>query len=158
MKADILSKRAQFIARVNSLLQELHFVDSSTMIGLIRTYAISFYGSSLWNLCSSECNKLFNSWSVAMRNALNIDKKTHRHLIVPLSQSIHLKTMLFSRYVKFSVRFLARLVEGDHRTVLGKMLAYFCRECGLKSCELDKLTPGLVRRCVGFGLVPENEE
>ena len=76
--------------------------------------------------------------------------------------------MLFSRYVKFyrslvsspkfSVRFLARLVEGDHRTVLGKTLAYLCRECGLKSCELDKLTPGLVRRCVGFGLVPENEE
>ena len=38
MKANILSKRAQFIVRVKLLLQELHFVDSSTMIGLIRTY------------------------------------------------------------------------------------------------------------------------
>ena len=101
MRANILSKRSQFIARVNSLLQELHFVDSSTMIKLIRSYTTSFYGSALWDLCSRDFNKLYNSWSVTMRNVLKIDRKTHRHLIVPMSQSIHLKTMLLSRYVKF---------------------------------------------------------
>ena len=167
MKTDILSKRSQFIARVNSLIQELHFVDSSIMVGLIRTYATSFYGSGLWDLCSNECSKFYDSWSVAMRNVLNIDRRTHRHLIVPMSRSIHLKTMLLSRYVKFyhslvnspkfSVRFVSRLFENDRRTVLGRTISYLCRECGLnRSSDLDKLTPGLVKQHVGFGLIPEN--
>ena len=168
MRADILSKRSQFIAKVNSLLQELHFVDSSTMIGLIRTYATAFYGSGLWDLCSRDCNKIYNSWSVTMRNVLKIDRKTHRHLIVPMSQSIHLKTMLLSRYVKFyrslvespkfTVRFVARLFEDDRRTVLGKTLSFLCRECCLNRRDLDKLTPGLVKKHVGFGSIPENGE
>ena len=90
MRADIPSKQAQLIAKVNSLLQKLYFVDSSTMIGIIRTYVTSFYGSGLWNLCSNECRKLFNSLSVAMRNILNVNRKTHCHLIVPLSESIYI--------------------------------------------------------------------
>ena len=55
MRADMLSKRCQFIGKVNSLLQEFHFVDPKTMIKLICTYAITFYGSSLWNLYSINC-------------------------------------------------------------------------------------------------------
>ena len=76
--------------------------------------------------------------------------------------------MLLSRYVKFyrslvdspkfSVRFVARLLTDDHRTVLGKTLSFLCRECGLNRHDLDKLTPGLVKKHIGFGSVPENAE
>ena len=47
MKADLAQKRGQFIGKVNSLLQEFHFISKETMFKLIDTYATSFYGSSI---------------------------------------------------------------------------------------------------------------
>ena len=100
--------------------------------------------------------KLYNSWNVTVRHILNLDRKTHRCLIEPLSNRLHLKTILLSRLVsfykglinskKFVVRFLARLSEYDHRTVLGKTLDYLQEECKLTGYELDGLTPSMVKK------------
>ena len=163
MKSDIVSKKGQFVGRMNSLLQEFHFLDSSTMIKLVTSYALTFYGSALWNLQSKECEKLYNSWNVAIRNILHLDRKTHRYLIEPLSGLFHLKTLLMARYVrffkslinspKFEVRFLARLFQNDKRTVLGKTLQFLIRSCKLKDSE--DLSPQLVKRSLEFAATPE---
>ena len=156
MKLDIIQKRGQFIGKVNSLFQEFHYTSPEIMFKLVSTYACSFYGSQLWNLRSKEAEKLYNSWNVTVRHILNLDRKTHRCLIEPLSNRLHLKTILLSRLVsfykglinskKFVVRFLARLSEYDHRTVLGKTLDYLQEECKLTGYELDGLTPTLVKK------------
>ena len=124
MKSDILSKRGQFVAKVNSLLQEFHFVEPSILLKLINAYASSFYGSVLWNLQSRDCEKLFNAWSVAIINVMKLDRITHCHLIEPISGYPHIKTVLYARYVKsyesiisspkFTVRSLSRLFEKDN--------------------------------------------
>ena len=101
MKTDLAQKRGQFIGKINSLLQEFHFVQNESKFKLLDTYATSFYGSSLWDLMSNEAEKLYRSWNVMVRNFLNLDKKTHRSLIEPLSGHLHLKTMLLSRFVRF---------------------------------------------------------
>ena len=162
----MLSKRGQFIGKVNSLLQEFHFVDPKTMIKLICTYAITFYGSSLWNLYSRDCEKLFTSWNVAVRNALKLDRKTHRYLVAPLSGCAHLKNMLLSRFMrfhksltnspKFSVRFLARLMENDKRTTFGKTLEMLKAECGVES--VNDLHPKTVKDKVLYASSPANDE
>ena len=55
MRADILSKRAQFIAKVNSLIQELHLVESSTMIGMLPHFMAQVYGTCVqMNVASSS--------------------------------------------------------------------------------------------------------
>ena len=124
------------------------------MFKLVDTYATSCYGSSLWDLTSHDAEKLFTSWNVMVRNILNLDRRTHRILIEPLSGHVHLKTMLMSRLVtfhkgfinspKFTVRFLARLAEKDLRTVLGKTLNYLLDECGCT--RLEDLSPGIIKK------------
>ena len=168
MKMDVATKRGKFIGKINSLLQEFHFVDPTTLLKIIDSYATSFYGSSLWNLQSKECERLYNTWNVTIRRVFNIDRRTHRYLIEPLSQHCHLKTMLMCRYIKFykslrnseklTVRFLARLFERDQRTVLGSTLCYLTKQCGLKLSELDKLSPMGVKNSLTFEKVPSGQE
>ena len=164
MRTDITMKRGQFISKVNSLLQEFHYCSHETLLKLITTYTCAFYGSPLWNLRSKEAEKLFRSWNVMVRNALQIDRMTHRNLIEPLSGNLHLKPMLLSRFVKFykglisspkfTVRFLARISERDMRTVLGRTLDYLTSECELERGKVESLTPLLVKRKVVYAPLP----
>ena len=132
MSKDCTVKRGQFIGKVNSLMQEFHFVDSSTMMKLLNIYVTSFYGSCLWN----------SSWNVTVRNIFNLPRNTHRYLIETVSNTQHPKTMLCSRYVKFidslikskkrCVRNLSLLVKNDRRTMVGKNLSNIAYDCGVR--------------------------
>ena len=164
MKMDILAKRGQFVGKSNALLQEFHFVTPSTLLRLISSYATTFYGSSLWNLQSKDCERMFNSWNVTIQKVLNVSFKTHRFLIEPLSKQCHLKTLLLSRYLKFyrslidspkfTVRYLARIFENDQRTVLGTTLQYLSKQCHIKKDDLYKINPQLVKSRLMFDPVP----
>ena len=123
------------------------------------------YGSNLWDLFRNQCERLYTSYSVAMRSALDIDRCTHRYLVEPLSQSLHLKTMLLSRYVTFyesliesnkmPVRFLARLNGHDNETVLGRNLANLAQMCSVKISELSS---NMIKRKVMYRATPDNEK
>ena len=118
MKADISNKRGKFIGKVNSMLQEFHYANPTTLLELVCVYASNFYGSSLWDLRSKNVDKIYTTWNVMIRNVFKLDRMTHRSLIEPLSGRHHLKVMLLSRYVKFyrellkspkfTIRFLMR--------------------------------------------------
>ena len=128
MRVDVIQKRATFIAKMNSILQEFHFSEPQTLVKLMNTYATTLYGSNTWDLFSGECEKLYRSFNVAIRQIFNLNRRTHRYLIEGISGSLHLKTLLASRFVTFykslvssiktPVRFLARICEKDQRTVL----------------------------------------
>ena len=119
MTEDIQLKRGKFIGKVNSLLQEFHYVQPEVMTKIINLHATSFYGSGTWNIYSKHCNKLYKSWNVMVRNVFNLDRCTHRYLVEHISGCLHPKVMLASRYVTFykalvsstklGVRYLARL-------------------------------------------------
>ena len=165
MKTDVAQKRGKFIGKVISLMQELHFANSETMTKLLNVYTTSFYGSSLWDLQSADCERIYKSWNVTMRNILNLDRTTHRYMIEPMSGCLHPKVMLMSRLTsfhkslvgspKFSVRFLARLAEKDMRTVMGRTLHYLVRQCNV-NC-LDDLNAPLVKESLKYAVVPEAE-
>ena len=168
MRTDMTIKRGRFIGKVNSLLQEFHFSDPSTLAELTKVYASSFYGSTLWNLNSKEAERLYAAWNVAMRNIFQLDRKTHRYLVQPLSDCLHLKATLLGRLVqfyqgllksnKFTIRFLVRIQEHDMRTVLGQTLDFLVRECGLKLGETRKLTASLVKKKLLYAEVPHDME
>ena len=165
MKIDMCQKRGAFVGKVNNLLQEFHNVNPNILIKLINSFATSVYGSNLWDLFSNQCERLYTSYSVAMRSALDIDRCTHRYLVEPLSQSLHLKTMLLSRYVTFyesliesnkmPVRFLARLNGHDNETVLGRNLANLAQMCSVKISELSS---NMIKRKVMYRATPDNEK
>ena len=97
-----------------------------------------------------------------IRHPLGIPVTSHRYLIESLSDCLHPKTMLSSRLVKFdatlmssgksSVKFLAWLCHGDHRTVLGKNMGSICRE--LSSYAVTAVD---VKKQMEYFPVPEDE-
>ena len=168
MSADILQKRAKFIAKVNSLLQEFHYVTPDIFLSIVKTYATSFYGSGLWNLSSAECERLYTTWNVSIRQIFNLDRRTHRNLIEPVSDCIHLKVMLASRFTTFlrslvncskvNVRFLVRLCQVDQRTVIGKNISSLLKQCGLPDSKLNDLNSTVVKNRCNYFKLPETEE
>ena len=162
MKIDCTIKRGRYIGKVNSLLQEFHFASPKVKMKLMTIFATSFYGSCLWDLQSSECDRIFKSWNVTVRNVFGVPPTTHRYLVEPLAGTPHAKTMLPSRFVKFKqtlyssnklmVGLMVRIAAEDRRTVMGRTLAK------LKS-ELNgmKLTCSNIRKNLKYFPVPDNE-
>ena len=87
MNTDCLSKCGIFIGKVNSLLQEFNYVDSTVIVRLLRIYASSLYGSTLWNMYFPEVMRIFSSWNVTIRNIFKLPRTTHRYFIEELSNS-----------------------------------------------------------------------
>ena len=126
--------------KVNSFSQEFHYVDPKVYVKILNIYASSFYGSSLWDIFSANCQRIYKSWNVAIRICFNVDRCTHRYFIEELSESLHPKTMLCSRYSsfheallksnKFPVKLLASLHQQDQRTVFGSTLRRIADESG----------------------------
>ena len=103
------------IGKINSLRQEFHYVEPEVFVKILNIYAASFYGSSLWDIFSPDCERLFAAWNVAIRMCFDVHRATHRYFIEEMSD----KVMLCSRVVtfhqsllsEFPVRYLARLHE-----------------------------------------------
>ena len=86
---DILQKRGKYIGKVNSLLQEFHYANSSVLTKLINIYATSFFGSATLDINSKECDKLYKSWNVTIRHVYKLNRRTHRYFVEPVSQCLH---------------------------------------------------------------------
>ena len=164
MRLDITQKRGMFIGKANSLLQEFNNVSREVFLKVLNNFATNIYASNLWNIFGKHYDKLFKSYNVAIRNALKVDRCTHRYLLEPLSKELHLKTMLCSHFVafhnsllscpKFPVRFLARLSEGDLRTVHGRNIYEIGQLC---NSELELLKPKLVKKNVKYSEILRGE-
>ena len=149
MNKDCDIKRAKFISMIHSLNQEFHFVHPSQVVKLYKIYATSFYGSSIWNLYCDNVSRLYTSWNVAIRILFKLPRETHRYFIEPLSESIHVKTMLCSRFISFfdslcsssklCIRVLANVAKNDQRTVLGKNLTNIANDCKVDKNDLSSL-------------------
>ena len=101
MQIDIKRKRAKFIGKVHSLIQELHFATPEVLLKIISSNACSFFGSVVWDLEGKDCDRLFKSWNVMIRLVFSLNRRTHRSLIEGLSGHIHLMVMLYSRLQGF---------------------------------------------------------
>ena len=100
-----------------------------------------------------------------MRYIFNIDRRSHRYLLEPLTEQMHPKIMLASRLVtfyrnqlnssKFRMRFLLRLAADDKRTVLGRTLDKISQEC---NCSVELLTSRVVKNQLKYAKAPSDEE
>ena len=164
MKVDCAAKRGRMIGKVNSLLQEFHYVEPEVMVKLLNIYVTSFYGSNLWDLYSADVDRIFKSWNVTIRNVFDVPWQTHRYLVEVISNCPHPKTLMCSRFVKFtnslvtskknSVRYLGKLNKVDKRTLMGKTLVKIGKDCKL---DVDALTSSLVKRKMSYFSVPSEQ-
>ena len=101
MSQDIKVKRAAFINKNIELNQEFNFCHPSAKVRINQIYNLHFTGSVMWDLFSKEAIMLENSWNTSVRVMFDIPLQTHRSLIEPVSQTMHLKFVLLERFLSF---------------------------------------------------------
>ena len=110
------------------------------------------------------CFKIVYSMEYCYQNLFNVPRDTHRYLIESISQCLHVKTMLVSRWVffyetieassKLCIRFLyakCNLCKNDRNTVLGRNLFSIANDCSVNPSDLSKM---LVQKQMKYFDVP----
>ena len=119
-----MQKRAAYINRNNELRQEFYYADATTKITINNCYNTSFYGSVLWNLFSVESLRLEKSWNTSLRKMLHLPYNSHRYFMEPISNTRHIITSLYSRFVKFVEK-----LKSSEKTALQTMLSNTMYDC-----------------------------
>ena len=66
---------------------------------IVNIYATSFYESNLWLFTGN--NKIFSNWSKMIKLNWGLPWSTHKYFMEEISQSTHLRTKLFLRFLSF---------------------------------------------------------
>ena len=131
---------------------------------LINIYATSFYGSNCYNMYSNSCDRLYRAWNVAVRQVYKVDRTCHRYLIEAISETLHPKVTLCSRFIKFHdnnmkcnksvMRTLTKICTADLTTVYGNNLHRISNECHI---AVSNLTPQLKKSTMVYHTIPQIE-
>ena len=105
-RQDMREKRWQFIQMNNEICQEFSFADSTKKIWLNNIFNTHFTGSPIWGVFCGEADTIENTWNVAMRKMMKLNRCSHRFLIEPLSQTRHIKFSLMKRFINFMHKIL----------------------------------------------------
>lgn len=164
MKTDCYRKRCRFIGNAHSLNQEFCFSSPAIKKKLLNIYATSFYGSSLYKLYSDQCDRLYHAYNICVRDTFSVPRTTHKYLIETISECIHPKVMIFSRFVKYvqsmlksskpAIFLLVNLVKDNNGTVCGKNLSKIAKSCHSSN---EKLTSKLVNQKMKYSPIPQAE-
>jgi hypothetical protein len=159
---DIALKRGDFIGRIHSILQELHFANPLVKMRMFSIYTTSFYGSCLWNIFDGPCDRLYTAWNNAVRMAFDLPRDSHRYFIEEISECPHPQVMLAKRFVKFhetlqktrkyGVRFLSELCAGNLVTTYGKNLWSIRSGCD------EVVTSRSLQKIFKYAPVPEQDK
>ena len=143
--SDVNQKRASFIQRNNELNQEFHFANPRTKCVLNNIYNMSFSGSSLWDLFSSEVDSVEKTYNNAVRLMWDLPRETHRYMIEPLSNQVHLKFVFLKRFLNFrdqiyksskiALKSLFSICEQDCRSITGITLRRIMLLCDKESIK-----------------------
>ena len=96
---DAKAKLRTFIGKFYSLRQEFGFLQPDKFFDIINIYATSFYGSNLWLFSGN--NKVFSNWCKMIKLNWGLPWAAHKYVMEEISQSTHLKTKLFLRFISF---------------------------------------------------------
>ena len=163
---DALSKMKTFIGKFYSLKQEFGFLEPDRFFDIVNIYATSFYGSNLWLFSGASCGRVFSNWDKMLKVNWNLPWATHRYLMEEVSQSSHLRTKLFLRFLTFirsssnsKKRCLSALVNRackDEGSITKQNLNLIEQESGLDN--ILELSNEVIAQNIKYSLVPEGEE
>ena len=161
----MLEKRARFIDKNNELCQEFHFAHPRTKFKMNQIFNCHFSGSTLWDLFSSEAIMLENTFNVAFRVMFDLPRETHKYLVEPISEAVHLKKILIKRFLKFTeavksstkvaLKNMFRTIKNDCQSVTGANLRRICSLVG--KANIEDLVPDDATS-VKYHEIPEDEK
>ena len=159
---DMLKRNNELVGKLLGLMQEFPEQDPKVMMKLIQVYLLSLYGSSLWDIYSTEANKLWSTWHRLIKRTFNLPLATHRYVIPSVSNCKHLRVQLIKRFINFyqrirdnsnpNIALLHSVQSQDMRSVFGRNVRNICRDAGVDQLDQVDLS------CITVNPVPEEEE
>ena len=129
MAKDMKVKRAAFVSKNCDLMQEFMFAHPKTRVKTNMIFNSHFTGSPIWDLFCQDAIRLENSWNVSFRIMYDLPLQTHRYLVEPVSEQIHLKKLLIKRFLSFLQqikksrkmipKFLLNTIMNDAQSITG---------------------------------------
>ena len=119
-------------------------------------------GGALWDIYSTEANKLSATWHRIIKQEFKLPLATHRYLLNSVSQCVHLRLKVVKQFLNFqqkisnsanpNIALLHRLQCSDMRSVYGTNIRNICRDAGVQSINQVDVSSMLVNP------VPAGEE
>ena len=163
MKLDFKQKRCQYITKNNDILQEFFSSHPESLLKVNQIYNTHFTGSALWKLFCEDSTRMESVWNKSVKLMMDLPLSTHRRLIEPLSDSLHISKILVKRFLgflsqieksgKFIAKQLLNVVKFDVRSTTGFNLRKIML-CGQKT-NVEKVN---IRNVRDFKYHPLTEE
>ena len=146
---DCRSKTSAFIGYVNKLNVNFGHLQFKVLCTLFKSYCCSYYGSQMWCLDSLYFNKVCTSWNRGVRSVFKLPYTTHRWLLGPLLNQLHINHQLYKRCLRFlySVQNCCNGIVREcynnglynANTPIGHNIAFFRYKYGknISSCSLN---------------------
>ena len=162
MAKDMKVKRATFVSKNCDLMQEFMFAHPKTRLKTNMIFNSHFTGSPIWDLFCQDAIRLENSWNVSFRIMYDLPLQTHRYLVEPVSEQMHLKKLLIKRFLSFlqqiekskkmTPKFLLNTIMNDTRSVTGSNVKRILALT--KKSKLDDITANDIDNIV-YEEIPE---
>ena len=150
MDQDVRVKRASFIQESTDIRETFSFANPVEVLGAVKVYASSWYGSMLWDLAGDMVKQVFNTWNTCVKLAWHVPRQTHTYFVEHLLGCgiSSVKSDILAQYVGFvrslrsspsmEVRTLVSLMSHDLRSSTGSNLDYVRRQTGLDPWSCSK--------------------
>ena len=126
--------RAAYIGINNEIMQEFHYAHPKTLVTINNIFNSHFYGSTLWDLQCKEVDMVQKTWNVSQRVMHGLDRKTHKYLIEPISQTKHIMFHFHKRFMNFiskiqesqkhAMRSLFTSLKHDCQSITGRNIRF----------------------------------
>ena len=127
---DMKVKNACYIQKNMELNQEFYFAHPETRFRINQIYNSHYSSSPLWDLFGNGARKIESSYNRSVKIMLGLPYNTHRCLIEPLTNSMHVKRVLIKRFLSFldmitksskqAIKMLLETAKHDVRSVTGR--------------------------------------
>ena len=142
---DMLLRCNELVGKLHGLRQEFPEQHPDVMMKLINIYLLSLYGAPLWDIYSTEANKLWATWHRTIKYQFKLPLPTHRYLLHSVAKCDHLRIRIIKQFVKFQqkirestnpyIALLHRVQCSDMRSTYGRNIRYICHDAGVATIE-----------------------
>ena len=99
---DIMHGVADFQKKVNVLMCNFKFINSDVLNCLFKTYCMPLYGSVLWDLTDTNCERFYTAWRKAIRRIWKISPQTHSALLPLICDDLPVEVQMCNRFLPVS--------------------------------------------------------
>ena len=145
--------------------QEFMFANPSSKIALNSIYNCPFTGCQLWDLFSPGAEKFYGTYNRSIKVMAGLPYATHRYLIEPLSEHMHMSRTILRNYLSFIaevrksskpvLRQLYEVSKNDVRTTTGSNLRNILLLTNLSNP--DHLKPSIVEN-ISYKMINKEDQ